>query len=308
VIVVLRFRVAIALAGGAGVRVIQWASGPGLDTPFRIGGALAERLQNPGESDEDLEAALSDAGASLPAVATFSGSFEVRRLQASFTMDSGVVGGEDVRVVTFHLIKLSGASPVATWDAGDFTAARDAFLAFWSGIGANYNNTFKLTRTAFYRAGPGIEPPQPPANSADHNLAGALSGVNMLPPQVAISVMERHGGSRKNHGRFFLPGPNTGFSNTFGRPASSFLAEWADHVDTLYQAWKTANLPAVVYLPELPARSPGATDPRYVTVGTFPPRSASARTVDEIVIDNTFDVIRSRRYDRSTNRQARDIS
>jgi hypothetical protein len=127
-----------------------------------------------------------------------------------------------------------------------------------------------------------------------------------------MSVTEKHGGLQRNWGRFYLPGGVTGGAQAnlddYGRFASGALTVYADALDTMYQAWLAASLPAVVYLPALPERSPTASEPRYVTKGTFAARAASARTVDQIQLDDVPDVIRSRRFDRANLRVLRDIS
>jgi len=268
---------------------------------------LRARLYDPAESDAALAQALSDANSYSVQVTTFSGSFEVRRMQCLFDFESGAVGGEDKRVVTFHLIKATGGTPSATWVAADFTAAKDRFEAMWTAIKDRYAGTAHYKGARFYRAGPGVEPPQLPVHSYDTEIAGTNGAGAMLSPQTALTVMERNAGLRKNHGRFYLPPPATTETNAFGRPTDAFITDVADACNTMYDGLLTDGIPAVIYLPALPERSPTASDPRYKTKGTFAPRAASARTVDEIVVDNIYDVIRSRRHNAATNRQARAV-
>ncbi len=305
--VVLAFRLAVVLSPVA-VRVVQSGQPSTVQQVGWLGEALIKRIRDPNESDADLTTAVADASGTVASVATYTGTFEVRRLQVSFTQDSGTVGGDDVRVITFHLLKLASGSPVATWDAANFTAARDRLLAFWAARNDYYTAKTVLVKTAFYRAGPGIVPPQPPANSADHSLPGdGLATVEQMPPQVALSVTEK-AGAQKNWGRFYLPAMAAANANPFGRPDTNLLTDMADALETMYEGWTADGTPAVVYLEALPERSPTAADPRHQTKGTFPARGASATTVSDLQIDDVFDVIRSRRYDRPTLRVQRALA
>jgi hypothetical protein len=69
----------------------------------------------------------------------------------------------------------------------------------------------------------------------------------------------------------------------------------------MYQAFKTANVPAVVYRPDLPVRE-------KKNGVELPARDASAWTVDKIQVDDVFDVIRSRRWKNPTLRLQREIT
>jgi hypothetical protein len=307
VAVVLAFRLAILVQPS----LTRWivASAP-VSIPQTItqAGSIWARLNDPSESDAALSDALSAETATVAQVTTFSEPFETRRLQVSFRQLSAATSDEDVRVITFHLLKVAAGVPQDEWVAGDFTAARDALLAFWTGIKNQYPSSLSLTRTAFYKEGPDIEPPQPPVNAADHTLPGTHASTSAMPPQVALTVTEQVTGNRKNWGRFYLPPPVSPVATLYGRPGTSTLTQIADAADVMYQAWLAAGLPGVVYLPALPERSPTASDPRYVTVGTFPPRPAVAMTVDQLQVDDIYDVIRSRRYDRPTLRVQRAVS
>jgi len=296
----LAIRVAIALApaaGGAATRVLKWAEGPGVST----GNTLWQRLNDPSESDADLSAALSAERGTLSEVATYTGTFECRKLQVSWTQDSFAVGGDDVRVATFHMLKLVSGAPSATWVTADFTTITDAFDAFWTSIKPKFAAGVKLTRLAFYKAGPAIVPPQPPVYAVDRNVAGT-SAYGPCPPQVAISVTER-AGSKANWGRFYLPAPDTGNVSGGARIVTPCSTAIADAADTFYEALRVAGTPVVVYRSSLPARS--RKDPG---LPQLPARAANAQTVDQIAIDDVFDVIRSRRWKIPLLRTVRDIA
>jgi hypothetical protein len=286
-----RLAVKLAPAGGAAAyRVLKWSEGPGVSTATD----LWNRLLDPSESDEDLTVALSAARGYASEVATFSGAFESRRVQINFRVATSALLDEDVRVCTFHHVKTSGGSPVDTWDSTDFENARDNYLAWWAEVKKAYLPDTKLESIKFYREGPGIEPPQPPVYSHEPTpIAGTSGSSTMFPPQVAISVTEKTS-IRKAWGRFYLPAPAASIAatagtiqlhNADGLIPNDACAFFADASDALYEACLTDNIPIVVY---------------RKAAGT-------ALTVDNLQVDNLFDVIRSRRYDKPTLRVQRAV-
>jgi hypothetical protein len=299
----LAFRLMILLAPST-VRVAKWAEGPGVSTATNLGRSVVERLHDPSESDADLSAALSTATGTVSEVATFTGTFELRRAQLSWSLLSAAGLEEDVRVCTFHHIKLSGGTPVDTWAAGDFTTLSNAYAAFWNAIKPWFPDDLVWETLKFYKDGPDIEPPQVPVYEEAVGLAGT-SAASAMPPQVALSVTEK-AGSKLYWGRFFLPAPavagpaSAGSTTVYGRPSTALLTAVADAGDTLYEAARVANLPFVVYRRTLPERlkRSGA---------TLAARAASAWEISELQIDDVFDVIRSRRFDGPTLRVQRGI-
>jgi len=75
----------------------------------------------------------------------------------------------------------------------------------------------------------------------------------------------------------------------------------ADATDTLYEGCRGVSLPIVVYRKHLEAgrEHSGATE--------LPDRPANAQTVDQIQVDDVFDVIRSRRWENPTLRIQRTV-
>lgn len=276
----------------------------GAQTAARLivsGAAWKERLQSSEESDEELSVALSDAVGYPSSVATFSGEFELRRVQMIWTANDQAVGQDDVRVATLDLVKLAAGVPTSNWLAGDFTTVQTALNAFWTSLKAQYPPNVSASRIKIYKLGPNISPPQVPVYDAAWTGAGTNAITNMLPPQVALSVTEK-AGSKLHWGRFYLPAPAAGTNqiNPFGRPPSAFLGLVADYVDTLYETLRTNNLPVVVYRQPLPER-------KKKNGTTLPARNASAWTVDDIQIDDVYDVIRRRRWKVPTLRVQRQI-
>jgi hypothetical protein len=240
-------------------------------------------------------------------VTTFNEPFELRKVQVSFSAQDALVANDDVRVCTFHLLKAPGGVPSATWDGTDFTAAKDAIAAFWNALLTYYPPGVKLTKIAFYKAGPDISPPQPPVHSADYSVQGTSGSTQILPPQVAITVTEM-AGTKPHWGRFYMPAGVDTMLNAYGRVDTAFSTALANAADTMYQAFLTAGLPAVVYRAPLPVRQTAEEKRNGVTPGSLPARDGSAWTVDKLQVDDVFDVIRSRRWKFPTLRTQRDVA
>jgi hypothetical protein len=232
-------------------------------------------------------------------VATYTGSFELRRLQVNFTQSDAVVETDDVRVLTLDFIKLASGVPTSVWDAADLDGLRTRFATFWTSVKTLYPNVVILDRMKIYKIGPDIFPPQVPVQDVDYNVTGTgLAG--SLPPQVAISVTEK-AGSKRYWGRFYLPPPNQTQVNTYGRLLTAAATTIADATDVMYEGSKAANTPAVVYRRALPIRL-------QKNGVSLPARDAAAWTVDDIQIDDIFDVIRSRRWKYPALRTQRTIT
>jgi hypothetical protein len=307
VAIVWAFRVGVALTP-ATLRLWRNVQGPQAETYLKVGEELKRRLTDPSESDADLAEALSKQNGYPVLVTTISGDFETRRLQMEFSVTGASLLDEDIRVITFHAIKLSGGAPINTWDSADFQAMTVAIDTWWNAVKVWYHQNFVWTRLAFYRAGPNVVPPQTHVFESLQN-SGGLSLGQTLPPQVAVSVTER-AGQKKNWGRFYMPAPavtsSTGVQamTDSGRPNTAMLTAFADATDALYESQLTANRPFVVYRPLLEAGRPTKDRPQG---SELPERPANAQTVDTIQVDDVFDVIRSRRWDNPTLRLQRGV-
>jgi hypothetical protein len=287
--VVLAFRIAIVL-GPASVRVLKWAEGPGV---AQIPKALESRLRDPSESDADLTLAVADATGRLASVATYTGSFETRKVQMSFSFAGGSNGGEDKRVCTFHLLKLAGGSPSDAWAAADFEAAETALDAFWTSIKQRQNGSLRLSQFRWYKAGPSIVPPTEAVRVVERDVPGTSGNTLGLPPQIACAITEKTS-SRSAWGRVYIPMSGSQYAGLAqmtadGRFNTDLLTDFANAADTLYEACKAAGIPVVVYSAAKPIR------PKKPS-GTLPATVARALTVDDIQVDDIPDVIRSRRH------------
>jgi hypothetical protein len=287
--VVVVFRIAIVLAP-AGVRIVKWAEGPGVDTAVRLSKGLLDRLADPSESDATLTDAVSDESGRLSSVATYTGSFECRKLQVSWSFSPTGAPAEDKRICTFHFLRLASGSPSDAWAAGDFTLVENALDTFWTTIASQYLSTTVLNQYRWYKAGPSIAPPQEPVRVVDKAIAGSgATGGKQLPPQVARSITEQTS-SRKAWGRFYLPAPNHfQVVEASGRWDTTNSTNVINAADTFYEACKAGNVPIVVYSAAKPSRPTAGG-------GTLPAIDARALTVDNLQHDDVPDVIRSRRH------------
>jgi len=239
-------------------------------------------------------------------VATVTGTFEVRHVNISTSMTDAVTAGDDLRVFGIDLLKGAFGTPTDAWVQADFDAAVAAIDAFWGSIKDRYHAYTNLKKIAFYKRGPAIVPPQPPVYQVDRAVAGT-SAVNPLPPQAAITVTEM-AGAKPHWGRFYLPSPASDSVNIYGRISSAVATDIADAADVMYEAFKTAGIPAVVYRPALGVRQTAAEKRAGTTPGSLAARTASAWTVDKLQVDDVYDVIRSRRWKNPTTRLQRELA
>jgi len=300
VAIALGFRVAIAL-GAVGSRVLRASEGPAAEQLTGVPSTLWSRLQDPSESNADLEAALSAATGNVWSVTNYAAPFELRKAQVRWGRFSSAAAGTDDAVTTHHFIKLSGGAISDAWVAADFIAAEARLTTFWEVIDDYYDATTTLKQIRWYKAGPAISPPQAPVRIVDPNNPGQTAGLDMLPPQVAMSVTEKTS-DLKSWGRFYLPAPSTGtLAQNKGRMGGSFQAVLADAADVMYEGFITDGTPAVVYSAAKPSRPTAGG-------GTLPATTARALGVLQLQVDDLFDVIRSRRWNEPLLRLQRDVA
>ena len=305
--VVLVFRALIALSPSAYrvVKIEQSASGqPGADSIPR---ALWDRLRSD-ESDESLTLAVSGAVGKLASVATYSETFELRKLQVLFGRTSGAATPEDDAVITYHFLKLVGGTPSSEWVEGDFTALESAYDTAWNAVKPRFLPSLTLRQYRWYATGPQIDAALggpgrtgPPRRVVDRNLPGTSGATVGSIPQAAISVTEKTS-DPKSWGRFFLPGPFAPafLMNTAGRLLSAEQTTIGNAFDAFYEAALTNGTPVVVYSAAKAARATAGG-------GSLPAALARALTVDELQVDDIVDVIRSRRWNAPLLRLQRQV-
>lgn len=298
--VVLAFRIAIALTPTA-YRLVKWEqASTGQPGPTALGRYLWDRLQGD-EDDETLTAAVSAETGMLSSVETVEGTFELRKLQVRWLRNSGAAAGTDDAVTTHHFLYAPGGTPSATWASAQFEAVEAAFATFWGTIDDYYKAGHGPHQHRWYKAGPGIVPPQAPVRVAEPDLVGTGgSGLDQQAPQVAVSVTEKTT-DPKSWGRFYLPAMASSAENANGRVDTALCTALADGVDAFYEACIAADVFPVVYSSAKAEReTAGGT--------TLPARAARALPVKSIQVDDLWDVIRSRRYNEPLLRVQRDIA
>jgi len=287
----------------AGWRLVQ---GPAVGRAVAISEKAKRMLADPRVPDAEVEAQLALELGSGVRVATYTGDFETRRVQMQFLIASVDALDEDIRVITFHHVKLVGGLPSSDWTNADYNAIFNAYGVFWENMKRWYTNVTIWDGVKIYKAGPNISPPQAPVfEVVDLNIAGLSTGM-MLPPQASITVTEKVG-QHKNWGRFYLPAPafqDTAVppsmaSSPAGRISADLQGQVIANADTLYTGCAGVLLPHVVYRPLLAANRPTGNPPQP---SELPERPANAETVNQLQVDDVWDVIRSRRYENPKTR------
>ena len=251
--------------------------------------------------DGTFDEAPSEGFEIVDAVANFTGEFTLRKAQVRWGRNGGAAAGTDDAVTTHHFLKLAAGVPSDAWVAADFIAAEAAIVAFWDAIKAQYTARTSLKQIRWYRIDPDVALSGPPVRIVDPASPGTIAEANgQNPPQVAISVTEKTS-SAKNWGRFYLPAPGDTHATGFGRIGAASQTAIADGADAMYEAFVTANVPAVVYSKAKAARETSGGTP-------LPAQDPTAFGVTSIQVDDLYDVIRSRRWNEPLLRLQRDIA
>lgn len=228
--------------------------------------------------------------------------YELRKLTASWTRAVGVTPPQDAAMCTFHFLNITSAAPDATWTTTDYTTVESAFDTFWAAIKTYFYQDIKLTELKWRADGPAFRPHgstlSPTLRTVTRAVAGGNTTAAALPPQVSLTVTEVTAAKytatdvegvgdqlRNRWGRFYLP-PCTSDQVSSGRPGSTMLEAIATAAAAMYQTCKNADLIPVMYSP---------------TTG-------SSWSVDELHVDDLFDVVRSRRYRTALARHAKVIT
>lgn len=203
----------------------------------------------------------------------------VRRAQLVFTR-AGIGSGEDSIVGHFDFLNLTSGNPDDTWTTGDFTTLETAIGTFFTSTAGMMWSKIVFDQIRWYRIGPGTAPPNPPVRITDVTTPG--SGANPLPPQVALSVTFKTA-VRKGWGRIYLPYATSGHVDSNGYVDASTCSNVANATKTLFDTAQAAEFTPVVYSPT----------------------RGKAFSIETIQVDNLYDVIRSRRYDKATLKEVR---
>lgn len=227
--------------------------------------------------------------------------YELRKLIATWTRHPG--GGaipQDVAQCTYHFLNLTDGNPDATWTGADYAAVEALFDTFWGAILGYYNAEITLSTLSWRADGPAFKPHGESLAPTLRTVARAVNGSggdSAMPPQVAISVTEVTSAKftvlnvegvgtqlRNRWGRFYLP-PPTITTAAYGRILPAVAEAISDAAAAFYNAALDADFVPVMYSP---------------TTG-------SSWSVDELHVDDIFDVIRSRRFEGPLSRHANTI-
>ena len=175
-------------------------------------------------------------------------------------------------------LNLSSGEPDDTLTDADFTTLEALLDNFFNTLKPQRASSTAITAYRWYRVGPGIVPPNPAVRVTIRNNAGSVGA--MAPPQLAISVTEKTP-IRREWGRFYLPSiTESSIDTSTGRISGTVVASIAQAAGDLYSGASAGEFPAVVYSPT----------------------RQKAYTVEQVQVDDLFDVIRSRRWDKPTLR------
>lgn len=197
---------------------------------------------------------------------------------------------DDVVITTFDFGVVGSTWPEAA--PRNYETCETALDAWWNALRVYYSNEHVLGEFRWYREDDDTPPWGPPARVTTRNVPGT-SGANCLPPQVAVTCTERTSNqSRKHWGRFYMPAPAVNglpgdVLQPDGRISSGFMTLLADRTKTMYDALSASGLQPIV---------------RCKIDGL--PVSAE---IQEIAVDDIFDVMRSRRYSHVGSRQVRTL-
>lgn len=217
---------------------------------------------------------------------------EGRDFQYVFTRE-----GEDVATCSIKLIRIAEGEPTGEWSAEQMSNAIIEFREnVWEALKTQYPSPgsspvgIALDRCHVHRWGVGVGRPNPSVH--DQAISDPATGDDaVLPPQVAVSVTFKTS-RRRSWGRVYMPAPVQGTSDESGRIAPGdvelFRTAFGDHADSL----ASDGTPQVVWCARVAGRIPRVVDGHLET----PDASSFAISVDQIQVDDLYDVIRSRRY------------
>lgn len=238
-------------------------------------------------------------------MADVEGAFELAKLQWRFSRTPSGGIAEDVAVMTFHFLKTS--APTLPWSDTDPAPIEPHLTAFWDAIRIGFPISLQSDQYRWYRDGPAYyelipeEDPyhyQPKGDNPAFRVTDTGIGANGtgagLPPQVGVTVTEKTS-RRGSWGRYYLPNPTSAAATDDGRVQTTWLSSTIAAAGTMYGTLKAAGTPIVVFSIQKPERP--KKDGKMMG-----PEPARALEVLELVMDNTFDVIRRRRWDNPTQR------
>lgn len=232
--------------------------------------------------------------------ASYTGSFELRRLVVRFARTGPSGGAEDSVAFTVHFAKLTGGAVDASWLTADYTAVEARFDTWWTSYKVFCGTNLSLAGYTWYKDGPAWSPtdradgPSNPAVRTTSRAVAATSANIQLPPQVALTITKIVD-VRKRWGRLYLPGPTTGSITTAGTMATPSV--WLGYMVTCFNGCRADGKQPVVWTRGRSAYTSG----RGTAIAAH---GATAYEITELRADNLFDVMRSRRWSAASVRAA----
>lgn len=215
--------------------------------------------------------------ATLGADASPAGGIGVRRATLVLDRSAGVNPTDDVALMHFDFLNITGGSPDDTWITSDFTTLEGFLTTWWGSVRPLVPSWYRFSRVLWHRVGPGIPMPNPAVRILDIASPTLGTGGTSLPPQAACSITFRTG-VRKSWGRTYLP---YGGTLSDGRLQPTNADTIANATNTMFTSSTGADFHPVVVSTPL----------------------NSALGIDTVETDDVVDIIRRRRFKHTTYRK-----
>ena len=209
----------------------------------------------------------------------------------------GDVDVADRQVFTWDLANITNGAVDSSWTEADYVAVEGELSAWFTAVRAVFPSTARLIERRYYvmgftdlAAGTNLADDKPYIKSGAPERVYPVGIVGsgtaqMQPPQIAMSVTEKTAYPR-HWGRFYLPFPHAANNGTDGYIATATVDSVAAATNTYYAA-----LQAREFFPVVPVTQ----------IEKNPARALL--TVNELQVDNNWDVIRRRRKKTTTYRK-----
>lgn len=198
----------------------------------------------------------------------------VRRLSV-YLDRTAVEVGMDPAFIHFDILNTTSGSPDDTWITSDYTTCESAFQIAWNTFASYVTNGVKPTQYIWHRIGTGVSKPNPAERTITVALTTAVGGGTVM-PQQASSITFRTG-ARRNWGRTYLPLGSAGLTSA-GRLGNTAVDAITTTMNGMVTTLATGDFHLVVVSKPL----------------------SSSLNVEQVEVDNVPDVIRRRRFKRST--------
>jgi hypothetical protein len=202
----------------------------------------------------------------------------VRRAQLVFDRTPPGAFTDDVAVMHFDYMNITGGSPDDTWITSDFTDLEGFLSTWWTGVHPFVTSRVTLREIRWYRVGHGVVGSNPAERVTTVGVAGSSSSQE-LPPQCALSLTIKTA-RRKQWGRTYLPGLVSGSLATGG----TYDPTSVDAIGTYTAAMAASCVTKQFYMGVM-----------SLTAGSF-------FTNEQVQVDDIVDVIRRRRWRNPTHR------